>query len=79
MILEVAHGFLDPALTRGDVLSVFAGQRPLAGAPIGDGTARVSREHALQERASGLITVSGGRWATYRLVAEQCARCIRRL
>ena len=72
MILEVAHGFLDPAPTRADVLSVFAGQRPLAGAPLGDDTARVSREHALQESASGLITVSGGKWTTYRLVAEQC-------
>ncbi len=70
-ILAVAARYLDPAPTRADVLSVFAGLRPLAGAPDDAGTAQRSREHRLDVGADGLVTVSGGKWTTYRLIAEQ--------
>ncbi len=70
-ILEVAADFLQPAPTRADVLSVFAGLRPLAGVPDGAPTARRSREHALDVSTHGLVSVSGGKWTTYRLIAEQ--------
>ena len=72
MILDVAGEFLDPAPTRADVLSTFAGVRPLVAAPGVGGTAKLSREHAINVSASGLVSVSGGKWTTYRRVAEQC-------
>ncbi|MEQ8660965.1 MAG: glycerol-3-phosphate dehydrogenase/oxidase, partial [Gammaproteobacteria bacterium] len=70
-ILGVARRYLDPAPSRDDVLSAFAGLRPLAGAPDGAATARRSREHQFDIGRDGLLSVSGGKWTTYRLIAEQ--------
>ncbi len=47
-----------------DVLSVFAGLRPLVG--NGDDTASISRDHTLSVSTSGLVTITGGKWTTYR-------------
>jgi glycerol-3-phosphate dehydrogenase len=49
-----------------DVLSVFAGLRPLVRPPHATDTARISREHTIAVSASGLITIAGGKWTTYR-------------
>jgi len=48
-----------------DVLSVFAGLRPLVGGPDSD-TAAISRDHTLLISPSGLVTIAGGKWTTYR-------------
>jgi len=54
-----------------DVLSVFAGIRPLVAPAGSDGdTAEISREHELHVSESGLVTISGGKWTTYRKMAE---------
>jgi len=57
-----------------DVLSVFAGLRPLvraAGLQEGSGdTAALSRDHTVVVSASGLVTVTGGKWTTYRRMGE---------
>jgi glycerol-3-phosphate dehydrogenase len=45
---------------------------PLAAAPGGARSSKISREHAITIDESGLVTVSGGKWTTYRRVAEQC-------
>ena len=58
----------DPA--EADVLSVFAGQRPLVRAGGGAGTAALARDHAIVVSASGLLTITGGKWTTYRRMAE---------
>lgn len=53
-----------------DVLSVFAGLRPLVKKAGSHGdTAALSREHAIRVSASGLITITGGKWTTYRRMA----------
>ena len=49
-----------------------SGVRALAAAPGSARSSKVSREHAISVDASGLVTVSGGKWTTYRRVAEQC-------
>ena len=72
MILKVAGRFLDPAPSSTDILSSFAGVRPLVATPGAGSTAKLSREHAIDISTSGLVSVSGGKWTTYRLVAEQC-------
>ncbi len=71
MILAVTARHLHRAPSRADVLSSFAGIRPLAAAPGSGRSSRVSREHAITVDACGLVTVSGGKWTTYRHVAEQ--------
>ena len=58
----------DPALA--DVLSVFVGIRPLVAEVEADDTSEISREHALRVSASGMLTVAGGKWTTYRKMAE---------
>jgi len=71
-ILAVTARHLHRAPTRADVLSSFAGIRPLAAAPGSGRSSKVSREHAITVDTDGLVTVSGGKWTTYRRVAEQC-------
>ncbi len=71
-ILEVAGQFLEPAPRRADVLCSFAGIRPLAGKADGASTVKRSREHVLEIDGAGMLSVSGGKWTTYRLIAEQC-------
>jgi glycerol-3-phosphate dehydrogenase len=70
-ILTTAGQYLTKAPTRNDVLSVFAGLRPLA-APDKDtdATKEISRSHKLIVNASGLITIIGGKWTTYRKMAQ---------
>jgi glycerol-3-phosphate dehydrogenase len=72
LILEVSRRYLDQAPGRADVLSCFAGIRPLARAPGDSVTSKVSREHRINASKSGLVTISGGKWTTYRHMAEQC-------
>jgi len=55
----------------GDVLSMFAGLRPLVSAKQNLETATISREHTLSISRSGLITIAGGKWTTYRKMAQE--------
>lgn len=70
-ILETAGRFLVKPPERSDVRSVFAGLRPLA-APSGDGkkTKEISRGHKIVVSESGMVTLTGGKWTTYRQMAE---------
>ena len=75
-ILATAGQYLTKEPTRDDVLSVFAGIRPLVGATgAASGvskTAALSRDHVIQIDRSALITICGGKWTTYRHMAEDC-------
>jgi glycerol-3-phosphate dehydrogenase len=71
-ILSTAGEYLAKAPTRADVLSVFAGVRPLVRASNAAGTAELSRDHVIQVGGSGLVSVMGGKWTTYRRMAEDC-------
>lgn len=53
-----------------DVLSIYAGLRPLVKAGDGEDTAALSRDHTILVSESGLITVTGGKWTTYRKMGE---------
>jgi glycerol-3-phosphate dehydrogenase len=71
-ILTTAGQYLAKAPTRDDVLSVFAGIRPLVGGSGSGSTAGLSRDHVVHIERSGLVSVMGGKWTTYRLMAEDC-------
>ena len=58
----------DPA--KEDILSTFAGLRPLVSLSREQNTKSISREHTIEISASGLVTVTGGKWTTYRKMAE---------
>jgi glycerol-3-phosphate dehydrogenase len=72
-ILETAGRYLTKKPQRKDVLCVFAGLRPLA-APKknsnGTKTKEISRSHKLLVSHSGLVTITGGKWTTYRRMAQ---------
>jgi len=69
-ILTHAQEYLEEAPTEADVLSCFAGLRPLVSAGKGKRTASLSRDHTIHVSRSGLITITGGKWTTYRKMAE---------
>lgn len=71
-ILATAGQYLAKAPTREDVLSVFAGIRPLVRAPGVASTAALARDHVIHIDRSGLVTICGGKWTTYRHMAEDC-------
>lgn len=71
-ILDTAGSYLSAPPTRSDILSVFAGIRPLARTGEGSHTASLSREHLIHVSSSGLVTICGGKWTTYRHMAEEC-------
>ena len=71
-ILKTAAQYLKKDPTKKDVLSVFAGLRPLAAPQDSEGkeTKEISRSHKLIVSLSGLVTITGGKWTTYRKMAE---------
>jgi glycerol-3-phosphate dehydrogenase len=71
-ILETARNYLAKPPSRADVLSVFTGIRPLVHAVRNSKTAALSREHSIIISESGLLTIAGGKWTTYRKMAEDC-------
>jgi glycerol-3-phosphate dehydrogenase len=71
-ILETAGRYLHKVPTRADVLSVFVGIRPLVGNDGTNSTAALSRDHTIRIDDSGLLSIAGGKWTTYRRMAEDC-------
>jgi glycerol-3-phosphate dehydrogenase len=69
-VLETAGQYLEAKPTRNDILSVFAGIRPLVKSGKSLKTSAISRGHDLFVEDSGLITITGGKWTTYRRMAE---------
>ena len=70
-LLTHAARYLTRHPTPADVLSVFAGIRPLVRSDGVDGTAALSRDHTLLVDSSGLVTITGGKWTTYRRMGEE--------
>lgn len=70
-ILEHLRGYLDLPIERTDVLATWSGLRPLPKSDVLEGgTASISRDHVIKVSPSGLITIIGGKWTTYRKMGE---------
>ncbi|TWX38689.1 glycerol-3-phosphate dehydrogenase/oxidase [Frigoribacterium sp. ACAM 257] len=68
-VLEHVNKVMAVPLTRDDVEGVYAGLRPLL-AGESDQTSKLSREHIVAHTVPGLVVVAGGKWTTYRVMAE---------
>ncbi|XP_060184281.1 glycerol-3-phosphate dehydrogenase SDP6, mitochondrial isoform X2 [Lycium barbarum] len=69
-ILDAISDYLNVKVRRADVLSAWSGIRPLAVDPKAKSTASISRDHVVTEDHPGLVTITGGKWTTYRSMAE---------
>jgi glycerol-3-phosphate dehydrogenase len=69
-ILKHAKKYMKKDPARSDVKSVFAGLRPLVRPADDVNTAAISRDHYLTVSSSGLVTITGGKWTTYRRMGE---------
>lgn len=80
-ILETAGRYLETKPTRADIKSVFAGLRPLA-APkkdVNGKTKEISRKHKIITSKSGLVSIIGGKWTTYREMGEDAINKLAKL
>jgi glycerol-3-phosphate dehydrogenase len=68
-ILSHLNKYLDISITREDVKSVFAGLRPLVKRSAGGKTSVIPRDHTIILSPSGLVSITGGKWTTYRKMA----------
>jgi glycerol-3-phosphate dehydrogenase len=73
LLASANHHFPDAKLTRADVVSAWAGLRPLAAVAKGssEDPGSVSREHTIDEPTPGIVRVTGGKLTTYRAMAAQ--------
>ncbi|KAL9241890.1 hypothetical protein vseg_015950 [Gypsophila vaccaria] len=69
-ILDAISDYLNVKVRRTDVLSAWSGIRPLAMDPSAKNTESISRDHVVCEDFAGLVTITGGKWTTYRSMAE---------
>ncbi|KAG4143211.1 hypothetical protein ERO13_D06G175500v2 [Gossypium hirsutum] len=69
-ILDAICDYLNVKVRRTDVLSAWSGIRPLAMDPTAKNTESISRDHVVCEDFPGLVTITGGKWTTYRSMAE---------
>ncbi|KAI9338212.1 FAD dependent oxidoreductase-domain-containing protein [Obelidium mucronatum] len=72
-ILKEVENYLDPGIKvrRGDVLAAWSGIRPLVRDPAAKNTAALVRNHMINVSESGLLTIAGGKWTTYRSMAQE--------
>ena len=69
-LLEHANEYLAKPVVRADVLSVFTGLRPLVRKDSATATKSLSRDHVIAVSPTGLVTITGGKWTSYRKMAE---------
>jgi len=69
-LLKHSARYLTKDPTIADIKSVFAGLRPLVKSGEEENTAAISRDHTINISRSGLVTITGGKWTTYRKMAE---------
>ena len=69
-ILDQANRVLEPKLKSEEIIGVFAGLRPLVANKKSATTTKLSREHTVDRPAAGFVSVAGGKYTTYRVMAK---------
>jgi glycerol-3-phosphate dehydrogenase len=70
-LLDHLRRFFTADISEADITAKWSGLRPLAYDPKAKNSAELARDHVLIEAPSGLLTITGGKWTTYRLMAEE--------
>ncbi|MDY6821519.1 MAG: FAD-dependent oxidoreductase [Deferribacterota bacterium] len=69
-LLKHVNNYFDMKITEKDIKSKWSGLRPLVKDPNKSDTAKLSRDHVIEASPSGLLTIGGGKWTTYRKMAQ---------
>ena len=69
-LLRHARRYFDLQIERSDIKATWSGLRPLVANPMANDTANLARDHILHTSPSGLVTLAGGKWTTYRKMAQ---------
>ena len=69
-ILDQANRVLEPQLKSEDIIGVFVGLRPLVANSASSATTKLSREHTVDRPAPGFVSLAGGKYTTYRVMAK---------
>lgn len=69
-ILDQANRVLEPQLSADQIIGVYAGLRPLVASKAGSNTTKLSREHVVDRPVPGFVSVAGGKYTTYRVMAK---------
>lgn len=70
-ILESIAPYLQVEARKSDILSAWSGIRPLAADPAAKNTENMSRDHVIAVEKDSMVTITGGKWTTYRRMAEE--------
>ena len=70
-IITTFNNYIQLKITQQQVLTVYAGLRPLVHVQSIKNTALLSREHTIIDDKNGIITITGGKWTTYRIMAQE--------
>ncbi len=70
-LLSYVRRYFDMPVSRDNVTAAWCGIRPLVFDPKAGTTAQLARDHVIQVSASGLVSISGGKWTTYRRMSEE--------
>ncbi len=68
-LLRHVTRYFNLQVSRSDIKAVWSGLRPLVSDPKAADTAKLARDHVIEDSASGLLTIAGGKWTTYRKMA----------
>jgi glycerol-3-phosphate dehydrogenase len=71
-LLDEVAPYLAKKPQRGDIRSVFAGVRPLVRSGHGRQSSQLGRDHVMRTSPTGMVSIIGGKWTTYRKMAEDC-------
>lgn len=69
-IIEQANKVLVPQISKEQVLAVYAGLRPLVSPAKDSSTTKISREHTVDHPVKGFVSIAGGKYTTYRVMAQ---------
>jgi len=70
-LLDTIANYVSIKVRREDVSAAWSGIRPLAKDPTATNTASVVRDHVISVSDSNLLTITGGKWTTYRSMAQE--------
>lgn len=71
-ILETITPYLSRKPQRADIRAIYAGIRPLVRAGTAEKTSKLGRDHVIRVSDTGLVSIMGGKWTTYRRMAQDC-------